>query len=49
MKEIGEYYALVQAKYEKEVREKAALSAEITELKSHLRTTDREVTVVSNN
>ncbi|CAL1526200.1 unnamed protein product [Lymnaea stagnalis] len=47
LKELGEHYTLVQAKYEKEVRDKASLSTEISELKSQLRTYNREVTVTS--
>ncbi|BFZ11607.1 hypothetical protein BsWGS_14646 [Bradybaena similaris] len=45
--ELGEHYSLIQARYEKEVRDKATLSAEISELKSQLRTCDREVTVTA--
>ncbi|XP_013060547.2 serologically defined colon cancer antigen 8 homolog isoform X2 [Biomphalaria glabrata] len=47
LKELAEFYTLVQSKYEKEVRDKAALAGEIAELKSQLRTCDREVTVTA--
>ncbi|XP_059156316.1 serologically defined colon cancer antigen 8 homolog [Physella acuta] len=47
LQELGQHYSLLQAKYEKEVREKAGLSSELSELKSQLRTCDREVTVTA--
>lgn len=47
LKELGEHYTLIQSKYEKEVREKATLSSEIGELKTLLRTCDKEVIVTA--
>ncbi|KAH9512297.1 hypothetical protein Btru_041405 [Bulinus truncatus] len=47
LKELAELYTLLQAKYEKEVRDKASVISEISELKSQLRTCDREVTVTA--
>ncbi|XP_005104362.1 serologically defined colon cancer antigen 8 homolog [Aplysia californica] len=47
MQELGEHYTRAQARFEKEVRDKASLSKELQELKSQLRTCDREVTVTA--
>ncbi|GFR68607.1 serologically defined colon cancer antigen 8 [Elysia marginata] len=47
LKELGEHYALIQSKYDKEAREKATLTSEITDLKAQLRTSDKEAIVTS--
>ena len=43
---MSEHYARSQARFEKEVRDKASLATQLTELKSQLRTSTRESTVV---
>ena len=41
------HFTVISEKLEKEVREKAELSAQLLELKGQLRACDREVTIVS--
>ena len=41
------HFTVISEKLEKEVREKAELSAQLLELKGQLRVCDREVTIVS--
>ena len=41
------HFTVISEKFEKEVREKAELSAQLLELKGQLRGCDREVTIVS--
>ena len=45
--EQAAHFAVISEKLEKEVREKAELSAQLMELKGQLRACDREVTIVS--
>ncbi|KAK7104432.1 serologically defined colon cancer antigen 8 homolog [Littorina saxatilis] len=47
--ELTAQHALIKEKYEKEVREKAELSATLLELKGQLRACDREVTIAAEN
>ena len=45
--EQAAHFAVISEKLEKEIREKAELSAQLMELKGQLRACDREVTIVS--